>query len=201
MSTVNVNTIKPITDDVHLSLQAGGSTQMYITSAGALSGTGGSITNFTGVGKVLQVVSVTDDTNVSSSGTEHATGISASITPSSSSSKILVRICASVSSSNVDSSPGIYIYRTAPSTADIARADADSNHQRVGTSGHPRDSGLNSLVTEGLDSPSTTSQCTYELYVTARSGYTTHVNRTHNNADAQYDNTGATTITLMEIAG
>ena len=70
MSTVNVNTIKPITDDVDLKLQAGGSTRMLLTSAGhlsggggtlivsgALSGTGGSITNFTGLGKVLGVTS------------------------------------------------------------------------------------------------------------------------------------------------
>ena len=161
----------------------------------------GDAATMTNTGKVLQVICVMDDTDVTSSGTEHATGISASITPASTSSKILIRICATVSASNVDSSPGIWIKRTAPSTADIARSSADSNRQRVGTSGHPRDSSFSSLVTEGLDSPSTTSQCTYELYVSARSGYTTYVNRTANHSDAQYDNTGSTTITLMEIAG
>jgi len=34
MSTVNVNTIKPLTDDVHLNLQAGGGTKMTVLSTG-----------------------------------------------------------------------------------------------------------------------------------------------------------------------
>ena len=54
MSTLKVNNLvtKELEDD--LAFKTNNTTRMLLTSAGTLSGAGGSITNFTGVGKILQ---------------------------------------------------------------------------------------------------------------------------------------------------
>jgi hypothetical protein len=109
----------------------------------------------------------------------------------------------SLSTSDWDSSPGINIQRTAPgSSVALGVAAAAGNRQRTGASvGLGRDSGVEQLAVEFLDSPSTTSACTYEMYVTGRSGYTTYLNRSTDDSDNQYRNRTVTTITLMEISG
>lgn len=154
-------------------------------------------------GRVIQVLSTTDDTTNSASGTGWASGTSLTITPGSTSSKILIRMTTSLSTNDWDSSPGINIQRTAPgSSVALGIAGAAGSRQRTGASvGLGRDSGVEQVAVEYLDAPSTTSACTYEMYVTARSGYTTYLNRTTDDTDAQYRNRTVTTITLMEITG
>ena len=155
-------------------------------------------------GRVIQVLSTTDDTtNSASTGTGWASGTSLTITPGSTSSKILIRMTTSLSTADWDSSPGIHIQRTAPgSSVALGVAGSVGSRQATGASvGLGRDSGVEQVAVEFLDAPSTTSACTYEMYVTARSGYTTYLNRTTDDTDAQYRNRTVTTITLMEITG
>jgi hypothetical protein len=157
-------------------------------------------------GRVVQVLSTTDDSTASSS-TEAAdgwaSGTSLTITPGSTSSKILIRMTTSLSTPDWDSSPGIHVQRTAPgSSVALGIAGAAGSRQRTGASvGLGRDSGIEQVAVEYLDAPSTTSACTYEMYVTARNNYTTYLNRSTTDSDAQERNRTVTTITLMEITG
>ena len=202
MSTVNVNTIKPITDDVHLSLQAGGSTQMYITSAGALSGTGGSITNFTGVGKVLQVVSfTTDELDTTTATTLTNSALSAAITPSSTKSKIIVNASVTAgSNSDENNTPGFGLRRD---STDIGLSTTASGSRKNVITGPGQSSNnfLGNCTMSHLDSPNTTSEVIYYMTFLARSGYTTQINSTGSDTNAAYVYRGSSTITLMEISG
>jgi len=113
-----------------------------------------------GGGKVLQVVSATYATSVSSSSATYATtGLSCSITPSATSSKILVlfTIAGAVrNSGNANTSMGMRLRRGG---TDIQKIGADIFY-----------SAANELFYNGtinstyLDSPSTTSATTYEVF-------------------------------------
>ena len=150
-------------------------------------------------GKVLQDVrthSTTTGTSTAASWTN--SGISASITPSSTSSKILVIINSPISRSS-DSLGGIAITRggsrigTASNSG--SRIGAFANASTPGN-----DYGMESLNMTYLDSPATTSATTYSFQFHNRSGYGVSWNRTWNDNDASYTYRGATTITLLEIA-
>jgi hypothetical protein len=141
-------------------------------------------------GTVLQVVSVANTTSVTlSSSTFIATGLSASITPTSTTSKILVLINAAVGfpSNTVNPGVGLRIYRGA------TMLTGGENYQffwglGAGVSHPPRV--LASL--HYLDSPSTTSLVTYNLYA---SNYQSNGTLNFN------ESSSLTSITLMEIAG
>ena len=134
-------------------------------------------------GSVLQVVSVANGTTESSttgSWVAHS-GLTATITPSSTSNKILVSIA--------------FSYRTANGTnnfnATVYRGSTNLLHTTKGTgtlfSGSSYYQGHQTI--QFLDSPSTTSATTYQLYY---AGSTT----TTINTDS-----GIGTVTLQEIAG
>jgi len=139
------------------------------------------------LGKVLQIVSTkyTSAVTVSSS-TFQSTGLYANITPSATSSKILVMITASVGQ---DGSDGSYLYgapfRDSTELMEVAFA-RDQTH--TGSYGATSES----LALTYLDSPSSTSQITYRLK-----------GRATNAAQEFRLNyvSGQSTITLMEIAG
>ena len=139
-------------------------------------------------GGILQVVNSTYDTLVSTTSTSFVTsGLSASITPRSTSSKILILA---------------YTNGYHASTAGRARYTlfrgtvADTNLSSEGTLGtvfNPNASGTESVVhLNFLDSPSTTSTVTYTLGLrtTSASG----------SVSAQFSNT-VSSMTLIEVAG
>ena len=221
MSTLKVNKLESKgTGDAaqHLEFAANGSTYMQLTSAGSLSaqslsatqfwGDGSKLSNLPGGGKVLQVVSTFSNTHTAAC-TQVAlldTGISVSITPSSTSSKIFLTVDAFMSSSNTDSNAGLAIYRSAPggSAGYIGVGDNGSNNNQtqVGGAAYVKDSKGQNVGLSFLDSPNTTDVCTYNLYFNSRSGsYTTYLNRTVTNSNNDYMYVGGTTITAMEISG
>ena len=51
-----------------------------------------------------------------------------------------------------------------------------------------------------LDSPSTTSAITYQIYVAQESGSTVYLNKTTSNANVTYHPRLTSTITLMEVS-
>ena len=158
-------------------------------------------------GKVLQVASTFSNTHASvASVTLTDTGVSVSITPSSTSSKIFLTVDAFMGSSDTDSNAGLAIYRSAPggSAGYVGIGDNGSNNSQteVGGAVHVKDSKGQNVGLSFLDSPNTTDACTYKLYFNSRSGsYTTYLNRTHSNSNNNYMYVGGTTITAMEIAG
>jgi len=119
-------------------------------------------------GKILQVVEATYSTQVSTSSTSHSdTGLSASITPSSASNKIIVLVNQNyyVTRSATNAGHAVKLVRTiGTNSSDITTTPSGYDSGFVVASG----SGASSTALAGyvtiaaLDSPSTTSQCTYK---------------------------------------
>lgn len=151
-------------------------------------------------GTVLQVVQAVKSDTFTSASTSYVdvTGLSATITPSSTSSKILVAV-----ELNGSGTVGISVL--------FFQIVRNSTAIGIGNTAGNRTSATNSLYagTAGtlafsggtfLDSPATTSAITYKVQLKANTTATSYINR------AEIDNDGAawartiSTITLMEIA-
>ena len=152
-------------------------------------------------GKVLQVVqTVKSDTfSSSSSSWTDITGLSASITPSSASSKILIMYSIVASEDTAQ----FAIFRITRNSTGIGIGDASGNRQTAttaswsgGASNHS-----NSQSVQYLDSPSTTSSITYKVQVISTASQTAYINRNARDNDAYYEPRTISTITVMEIAG
>ena len=138
-------------------------------------------------GNVIQVVNVTYATYGSTTSTSYAdTGLTASITPSSSSSKVLVIVSLSgVGKSGSNTSAKYQLVRGSTAILGIDNGVGFTN-----TTGF----GISSATANYLDSPSTTSSTTYKVqYGIDVSGGTVYINYNQNNISTS-------TITLMEIA-
>ena len=124
-----------------------------------------------------------------------------SITPASSSNKILVTFSTTVSASSL-STTGVRLVRD--STA-ISIGGADGTRPRVTSGGVGNvDTTWQAFVISSsfLDSPSTTSSVTYKLQLTGNGSSTQYVNQTArdvNSTEADYRSTSH--ITVMEIVG
>lgn len=174
-----------------LNIQSGGSTKIAVTSAG-VAVTGLSKASLP-TGSVLQVVSANYSTETTNNTTTYAdTGLSASITPTSATSKILV-IVSQQGKTDLTASgyqgAGLRLLRGA--TVVFTNARNMGINAAVGVASRSATESTNIL--QYLDSPATTSSTTYKTQfntsVTANSGYAT----------VQTDN-NPSTITLMEIA-
>lgn len=153
-------------------------------------------------GSVIQVQSTTKTDTFSASNSNtftDITGLSVSITPTSTSSKILVtaNIVGSTTSNGV---ANVQLIRG--STA-ICIGDSAGSRPRATVS--TDSNGLDQVVTASinfLDSPATTSATTYKLALnTGDTGGTAYINRTLGDGDSIYQGRYASTITVMEIAG
>jgi hypothetical protein len=156
--------------------------------------------------KVLQVVQGVVTSVVTTStptiGTFVAiSGFTASITPSSSSSKILVIVDANVTTS-ASTDQGLMYQLTRNGTA-IDLGDSAGSRSRV-TGVAPQlgfDYAMAKASVSFLDSPATTSSTTYGLSVCATSSSRSiYLNRTTADADFNYSGRAASTITLLEIS-
>jgi hypothetical protein len=155
---------------------------------------------------ILQVVSTTKtDTftaNVNRGANTAITGLSATITPSSTSSKILVQSSVSIGrASSIDVSTFLYLFRGA---TQIGLGDANQDRQRITSAGLVV--GTQRLATFPmlfLDSPATTSSTTYSVNIAHGRADTAavYVNRNEDNDNFNYIPQAVSTITLMEVAG
>ena len=192
-------------------LTAGGLPDGSVTAADietSLDLTGKTVTLPSGTGgKILQVVqTVKTDTSSHTGATWGDTNLSATIVPSSVSSKILVLVDAMISS-DIGYSMKIKLVRNA---TDVYIGDAATNQPRVSKAMHGTYtsstiySGV-SASTIYLDNPATTSSTTYKLQFASYGSNTMYLNRTGNDgADATnqfFDGRGASSITLVEVAG
>ena len=153
-------------------------------------------------GAVLQVVTTTktDTFTTTSTSFSDVTGLSATITPSSTSSKILVLV-----STNAGTNPsGVAEFKLLRGSTEILLADSAGSRSRTTFTLYTGsgNNGAAGVGTNFLDSPSTTSATTYKITMRSNSsGQIVAVNRTQDDADGASTSRGTSTITLMEIAG
>ena len=152
-----------------------------------------------GGGLVLQVVSAfkTDTFNVTSQ-TFTDTGLQAQITPSSTSSKILI-IC-SGNGSNSDGGNRTHLRIDGTTTQFVGDAAAGTESSQT-ISTRSTDDGWQQIpfTISGVDSPASTSQQTYKLQMSASGSTTAYLNRPANTPDSNSGNT-MSSIILMEIS-
>ena len=137
-------------------------------------------------GKVLQVVHGTDETLRETTSTSYASlTLNASITPSATSSKVLVLLNIATSSAFDEKYSYFTIYRD---STDVGNSDGSGFFYTFDSDGSGDVYMAGSLA--HLDSPSTTSSVTYTLYGKCTSGGKARIN---------IGSEGRSTITLMEI--
>ena len=155
-------------------------------------------------GAVLQVVSTpkTDTFSTSSTSFTDITGLSVNITPTSTSSKVLVFMdCKIASANNVTAFVRIMRGSTVIYVGDDA---GDRISATMGNSDDPSDQFPFQMSGMFLDSPSTTSQVTYKIQISSEgSGNTGTVFLNRSQADTDNNQQGryASSITVWEIAG
>lgn len=164
-----------------------------VTSAGLPSGT------------VLQVQSALKTDTFSSTSQcpsfVDVTGLSVSITPISTSSKILV--LANIALGYTLNNFAFYRILRGASTV-VGEADAFGNRTPVAAVGYDTNEGhFEKISATYLDSPATSSQITYKIQVaTGSSSYAMYINRSYRNTDsAANDPITSSSIIVMEIAG
>ena len=173
---------------------------MSILKTNAIQTTAGKpIHNSTGsILRVVQTVKTNTFTGVANGTALSVTGMSASITPSSTSNKIL--IIAQIMYSSTGTTYGGWFRR---SGVDIGLGEASGSRQRVSmgmaltTDGNQS----NTFIYSFLDSPSSTSALTYQLFVNNDNGQTFYLNRSVSDGNASVGKRGISTITLLEVSG
>ena len=181
--------------DTAARLAVGTNGHALVADSGASTGV-----KWAGVGKVLQVVSATKtDTSSSTSATfADVSGLSVNITPTATSSKIL--IMANVSISGQTATTGAFVRLVRDSTA-IAVGDAASNRIPVTGDALQPDNNHGSFTGAiHFDTPATTSSVTYKVQFrrSANSG-TIYVNRSNADGDTSAIGRAVSSITVMEI--
>ena len=171
------------TNGYFLSAQSGGSGGMTWAEAG-------------GGGKVLQVVSAIKTDRVQTTSTSATTtGLSVAITPSATSSKVLL-LCNIGSAGNSGNNNRTYFAFNGGNTATFIGNAATGNECAAAFTTHRADYGQSSANMMYLDSPNTTSATTYSLYFWGDTGTTT-LNGSHT-VNAENGN-AASSITAIEI--
>jgi hypothetical protein len=157
--------------------------------------TASQMNNLRGAFRVLQVVSTTKtDTFSTTAGTfVDVTGLSVSITPSSTSSKVFVVVSVQMIGSNVAVAAARLMR---DSTALSVGDSAGGTRTQTSASAYEAENSLaESCTISVLDSPSSTSALTYKLQLNGNPAY---VNRSH--TDGTNFPRYASTITAMEIS-
>lgn len=153
-------------------------------------------------GHVVQIVQVvkTDAFTTSSATPVDITGMSASISPTSSNSKVLVHVDLKWS---INGHGDIYLLKNGTKIyyGDLYGVQSQASLHGYGSGSYGTDYGLCYGGIEYLDSPATTSSVTYKLQagVPYSSSYTIAVNYLRPNENYVYNARLASTITLMEI--
>jgi hypothetical protein len=186
MSTLETNLIQPATGTT-LTVGASGDT-ITIPSGATISNSG----TASGFGKILQVINATFSTSTTSSSTSFAdSGLTASITPSSASNKVLVQIA--LNGIERRDTLNWLIANVLRDTTEIISdfAGRAGYIQKYGSSDSDYHTGVGAAAVTYLDSPATTSSTTYKVQIKANAG----------SASAGICSVNSTSmITLMEVA-
>ena len=151
-------------------------------------------------GAVLQIVSTakTDTFSTTSTSFTDVTGLSVSITPSSTASKIFVFADVKVGG------PNIVMTRILRDST-VVNAGAAAGNRSLGLNAYDAAAGaytITSHVGMFVDGPSSTSALTYKIQLKSELGSASYVNRPNDNTDSASVNLrAASNITVMEISG
>ena len=153
-------------------------------------------------GTIIQVQNAIKTNTQSAGGTSDfvdIAGLSVAITPTSSSSKIL--ICCNITAGHSATS-NVFGFRLMRDSTAIAVSDADGN-RRQWTFGEMTARSNTNNTTEGvagtfLDSPSTTSATTYKLQLYNKYN-TIYINRSGEDSNSENHGRGVSAITVMEL--
>ena len=152
-----------------------------------------------GGGKIAQIVSTTktDTFSTTSFTFVDVTGLSVTITPAATSSKIYVML--SISGGGMS---GFRYQLVRGSTAiAIGTGSIGSRTAASGAGSNRNYDELENACSNFLDSPSTTSATTYKIQVSAgNTGTDSKINATRNDPDSSYGIRTASTITVMEVS-
>ena len=174
---------------------AGDYQEISLGSGLSMSGTTLSATG-SGGGKILQVVQATKTDTASVTGSSFSSVFTASITPSSASSNVLVMAFLSVGGAT-SNYPNI---RLVKSSTVLLQGDAAGSRTRVTAMGNPgAASTMTALPINYLDSPASTSALTYEIHLASHSSGAVYLNRSGTDTDGATISRAASTIILMEV--
>ena len=153
-------------------------------------------------GGVIQVKSATKtdgNFNTSSSTYTDVTGLSVTITPTRSDSKIL--IFANIH--GVGNSDTQAYFRFMRDSTPICVGDAAGNRVQatLGSMYYNQQNDTKSCSQNFLDSPSTTSAVTYKIQARTQGNGTLYVNRSSGDSDSVTSGRFTSTITVMEVSG
>jgi hypothetical protein len=156
-------------------------------------------------GSILQVKqTVKTDTFSTASGSSFTdvTGLSVDITPTSSSSKILVLTAVNFSHSGGNRTAARVVRRESSTDNVISQGDAAGSRTRtMWLDRHSELNGSSNQVNiQILDSPSTTNALTYKFQVGRIDAGTLQINFGYSDSDASSHARGISTITVMEVA-
>lgn len=160
--------------------------------------TAAQMNNLRGAFRVLQIVSTTKTDRFTTSSTSYTdvTGLSVSITPSATSSKIFVLF--SGNGSGATGAAAVHLRMMRGATA-IDIGDAAGSRTQATTGGISDSSEFFSMSAVFLDSPATTSATTYSIQVRSN-GTGIAINGAVNDTDLSQRARTTSTITVMEIS-
>tara|TARA_A100001234_G_C12417792_1_gene297321 strand:+ start:70 stop:594 length:525 start_codon:yes stop_codon:yes gene_type:complete len=165
-----------------------------VPSGGLASGSSGGIVQ-------IKSVTKTDTFTTTSNSYTDVTDLTLSITPQSTSNKILVSYNLTCGTEDSGYQWGIRLLRD---STQIFVGDTAGSRDRVSNFVRNNGSDLHTVYPSGqhLDSPNTSSSVTYKLQVIAyTSGRALYINRVHNDSDDAAVGRSASSITVMEVSG
>ena len=156
-----------------------------------------------GGGGVIQCVSTTkkDTFSHASETPTLITGLTATITPKFNTSKVLISIDLSASVGNTNYTVWFFLYKggseISGATGDAGAANQDRAFKAMRAYSTNDAENISGMY---LDSPSTTSATTYQVYMSVESGQTGYINRMGQDANVSYNPRTVSSITLMELS-
>ena len=157
-------------------------------------------------GGIIQVRSTTftEDFSASISGMTwtEVPGLTTTITPRRSDSKILISVTiGGIESSGLNQRMGMALRKNSTNIAINTTSGGNQTKGSWAGSGTNSNDIRNQAFFTHLDSPATTSTVTYRVMITTEGSYTMFINRSNSNASSSSVFKTASTMTLMEISG
>jgi len=169
-------------------------------SGGSSIGTRGLTANQMPAGSIVQAVSTSLNTTFSGNAAGSAisvTGLAASITPTSTSSQIL--IIAQIMYGVLGSTYAGYFTRNG-TPINLGAAGSGQTQVSIGLALVSDLNQTHTFVYSNVDSPNATTSTTYQFWVTNDNSVTIYINRSPNDTASNVGKRGVSTVTLLEIA-